>query len=237
MAQRSDVRIRPQYPHPGDSGSGADGRSARKDRNRLTVIDAAVELFSEGNLRPTPTEVALRCGLSPKSVSRYFEDIDSLIAAAAARQMERVFSLFQIHAIGEGALERRIDDFVQMRLEAHEVMGGTSRAANFLAVRQPSVRRHLDEAQRLGRMQIERHFATELDPLPSARRESRTAVIDALLQVDSLDYFRKHRGFSFKGTHAILVDTLTLLLGDERTSKASHSTQEPGGTGPGGREA
>jgi hypothetical protein len=147
-------------------------------------------------------------------VSRYFEDIDSLIAAAAARQMERVFSLLQIHAIGEGALERRIDDFVQMRLKAHEVMGGTSRAANLLAVRQPSVRRHLDEAQRLGRMQIERHFATELDPLPSARRESRAAVIDALMQVDSLDYFRQQRGFSFKVTHAILVDALTLLVED-----------------------
>lgn len=237
MAQRSDVRIRPLSRDRADPGRGADGRSARRDRNRLAVIDAAVELFSEGILRPTPTEVALRCGLSPKSVSRYFEDLDSLIAAAAAHQMERVFSLLQIHAIGEGALERRIDDFVQMRLEAHEVMGGTARVANFLGVRQPSVRNHLDEAQRLGRMQIERHFATELDPLPAARRESRTAVIDALLQIDSLEYFRQHRGFSLKVTHAILVDTLTLLLGEERTSKASHPTQEPGGARSGSREA
>ena len=213
MAQSSDVRIRTQYPDPADPGGGPDGRSARRDRNRLAVIDAAVELFAEGKLRPTATEVAIRCGLSPKSVSRYFEDIDSLIAAAAARQMEIVFSLFQIHAIGEGALERRIDDFVRVRLKAHEVMGGTARAANFLALKQPPVRKHLDEAQRLGRTQIGLHFATELGPLPSARRESRIAVIDALLQFDSLDYFRQHRGFSFSVTHATLVDTLTLLLG------------------------
>ena len=66
-------------------------------------------------------------------MSRYFEDIDSLIASAAARQMEIVFSLFQIHDIGQGPLERRIDEFVQMRLKAHEVIGGTSRAASFLA--------------------------------------------------------------------------------------------------------
>ncbi len=81
------------------------------------------------------------------------------------------------------ALERRIDDFVQMRLKAHEVMGGTSRAANFLAFKQPSVRKHLDEAQRLGRKQIGLHFAAELRPLPAARRESRTAAIDALVAV------------------------------------------------------
>jgi len=212
MAQGSDVKIRTKYPDRADRGGGADGRSARRDRNRLAVIDAAVELFSEGNLRPTSAEVALRCGLSPKSVSRYFEDIDSLITAAAARQMETVFSLFQIHAIGQGALGQRIDEFVRVRLEAHEVMGATSRAANFLAFKQPSVRTHLDEAQRLGRKQIELHFAPELRPLPSARRESRTAVIDALLHFDSLDYFRQHRGFSFSVTHTILVDTLTQLL-------------------------
>jgi TetR/AcrR family transcriptional regulator of autoinduction and epiphytic fitness len=213
MAQGSDLKIRTRFPDPADSGGGPDGRSARRDRNRLAVIDSAVELFSEGNLRPTATEIALRCGLSPKSVSRYFEDIDSLIAAAAARQMEIVFSLFQIHAIGEGALERRIDDFVSVRLKAHEVMGGTARAANFLAFKQPSVRKHLDEAQSLGRKQIALHFATELGPMPSARRVSRTAAIDALLQLDSLDYFRQHRKFSFSVTHATLVEALTLLLG------------------------
>ena len=128
--------------------------------------------------------------------------------------METVFSVFEIHAIGEGALEQRIDDFVQMRLKAHEVMGGTSRAANLLALKQPAVRKHLEEAQRLGRKQIGLHFATELDALPSARRESRTAVIDDLLQFESLDYFRQQRGFPFGVTHAILVDALTQLLRD-----------------------
>jgi TetR/AcrR family transcriptional regulator of autoinduction and epiphytic fitness len=214
MAHSSDVRIRTQYPDPADLGGGADGRSARRDRNRLAVIDAAVQLFSEGNLRPTSTEVALRCGLSPKSVSRYFEDIDSLIAAAAARQMELVFSLFQIHAIGQGALDRRIHEFVRMRLKAHEVIGGTSRAANLLALRQPSVRTHLDEAQRLGRKQIELHFASELDPLTPAQRESRTASVDALLQFEALDYFRRHRNLSSSLTREMLVDALTRLLGD-----------------------
>jgi AcrR family transcriptional regulator len=211
MVQTSDMKTRVS-PDPVISDGGSDGRSARRDRNRLAVIDAAVELFSEGNLRPSATQVALRCGLSPKSVSRYFEDIDSLIAAAAAQQMAVVFSLFQIHAIGQGSLGRRIDEFVQMRLKAHEVMGGTSRAANFLAFKQPSVRQHLDEAQRLGRKQIELHFATELNSLSSARRESRTAAIDALLQFDSLDYFRGQRHFSFGVAHATLVDALTLLL-------------------------
>ena len=211
MTQTGDVRIRPQRQRVAGAGS-HDGRSARRDRNRLAVIDAAIELFSEGNLRPSSAEVAARCGLSPKSVSRYFEDTDSLITTAAARRMEVVIELFQLHAIGEGPLPRRIDDFVQVRLKAHEVMGGTARAASLLSFTQPSVRTHLDEAQRLGRTQIERHFATELDALPSARRESRTAAIDALFVFASLDYFREHRGFSFETTRTALTEALTLLL-------------------------
>jgi AcrR family transcriptional regulator len=214
MTQSGDVEFRPHFPEEAESRAGSDGRSARRDRNRLAVIDAAIELFSEGNLRPTPTEVAARCGLSPKSVSRYFEDTDSLIATAAARQMEIVFSLFELHAIGEGPLEQRIDDFVRTRLKAHEVMGATARAANLLAFQQTAVRKHLDEVQRMGRKQIGLHFATELGRLPSARQESKTAVIDDLLQFDSLDYFRVHREFSFDGTHATLVETLSLLLRD-----------------------
>ena len=148
-------------------------------------------------------------------MSRYFEDIDSLIAAAAARQMEIVFSLFQIHAIGQGPLERRIDEFVQMRLKAHEVIGGTSRAANFLAFKQPAVRKHLDEAQRLARKQIGLHFAPGArlrSPPPGENRGLRPSTPS--LQFDSLDYFRQHRKFSFSVTHGILVDALTLLLGD-----------------------
>lgn len=189
-----------------------DGRSARRDRNRLAVIDAAIELFSEGNLRPSPAEIADRCGLSLKSVSRYFEDLDSLIGAAAARQMEAVYPLFEIHAIGRGRLKARIDDFVRMRLKAYEVMGATSRAASALALKQPSVRQHLDDARRLARAQIEAQFATELSSLSSEQRDFRVAAIDALFQSESLDYYRQHRKFSMAVSRRLLVDALTALL-------------------------
>jgi AcrR family transcriptional regulator len=202
--------------HQDDSGQAIDGRSARRDRNRLAVIDAAIQLFAEGNLRPDPAAIALRCGLSPKSVSRYFEDLDSLIAAAAARQMEQVFPLYQIHAIGQGALDHRIDDFVRVRLKAYEVMGATNRAASLLALRQPSIQKYLDDARVLARKQIEAQFATELKPLPVGLRHSRVAAIDALFQSETLDYYRVHRRFSVNLTHTMLVDALSRLLESQR---------------------
>jgi TetR/AcrR family transcriptional regulator, regulator of autoinduction and epiphytic fitness len=202
--------------HQNDSVQVIDGRSARRDRNRLAVIDAAIELFSEGNLRPDPAAIALRCGLSPKSVGRYFEDLDSLIGAAAARQMEQVFPLYQIHAIGQGSLDHRIDDFVRVRLKAYEVMAATYRAASLLALRQPSIQRYLDDARGLARKQIEAQFNTELKPLPAGQRQSRVAAIDALFQSEALDYYRVGRRFSVRLTHTMLVDALTRLLAPRR---------------------
>jgi hypothetical protein len=76
------------------------------------------------------------------------------------------------------------------------------------------VRKHLDEAQRLGRKQIGLQFAPELDQLSPSRSEARMAAIDALVQFESLDYLREHRKFSFNVAHATLVEALTLLLRD-----------------------
>jgi len=199
-----------------NSGQVVDGRSARRDRNRLAVIDAAIELFSEGNLRPDSASIALRCGLSPKSVSRYFEDIDSLIATAAARQMEQVFPLYQIHAIGQGPLQQRIDEFVRVRLKAYEVMVATFRAASLLALKQPEIHKYLDDARSMAREQIDAHFATELKPLAPAERQSRVATVDALFQAETLDYYRVYRRFSVGLTRTMLVDALRRLFGPQR---------------------
>ena len=200
-----------------------DGRSARRDRNRLAVIDAAIQLFSEGDLRPDPATIAQRCNLSPKSVKRYFDDLDSLIGAATTRQLELVFPLYRIHAIGQGSLEHRIDDFVRVRLEAYEVMAPTFRAASLLALRQPSVRRYLNESRGLARGQIEVQFTAELDPLPAGQRQSRVATIDALFQSETLDYYLVHREFSVSLTHAALVDALSSLLAPQREPQGGPS--------------
>ena len=209
-----------------ESGQEIDGRSARRDKNRLAVIDAAIQLFSEGNFRPDSAAIALRCGLSPKSVSRYFEDIDSLIGVAFARQMALVSPLYQIHAIGQGPLGPRIDEFVGVRLKAYEVMGGTFRAAGLLALRRPSIRKYLQRASLLARKQIDVQFAVELASCPAAQRNSRVAAIDALFQSGTLDYYRLDRRFSVRTTHGMLVDALSTLLEPRRKATRSGASSK-----------
>lgn len=193
-------------------GPVVDGRSAIRDRNRDAVLDAVLDLFREDNLSPGPEEVALRVGLSVRSVYRYFDDHDSLTRAAIARNIEKVTPLFLIPAIGEGELEGRIDRFVDARLRLQSAVAPTFRAARIRATFDPLVSDDLDASRRFLRAQIERHFAEELQLFDAAQAAARTAGVDALFMFEALDHYLVHRNLTPTDARPLLVDSLGALL-------------------------
>lgn len=192
--------------------SSADGRLARRDRNRLAVLDAVIELFAEGVLDPTPDDVAARVGVSARSVYRYFADRDALLRAAINRNLERTLPLFLIHAIGEGDLDGRIDRFMTSRLRLYEASGASFRASRVRGTVDEVIREQVEVTRRALREQTEKHFAPELTALDARRRRARSAAVDTLTQFDALDHYRVHRGFSSSETRALLTDALRALL-------------------------
>lgn len=189
-----------------------DGRTARRDRNRTAVIDAAIELFAEGELEPDPESVAERCGLSPRSVYRYFDDRDSLLREAIERHLELVRPLALIPAIGEGPLEERIARFVDVRLRLYESVAPSARAARRRADTSDILRQQVERTRAELREQVERHFAPELAALDARRRRAVGAAVDGLCQFEGLDHYRIHRGASVAQTRTLLRDALVLLL-------------------------
>jgi len=200
-------------PDPGESPTAAvDGRSAIRDRNRNAVLDAVLDLFSEDNLSPGPEEVALRVGLSVRSVYRYFDDHDSLTRAAIARNIERVTPLFLIPAIGEGDRADRVTRFVDARLRLQAEVGATVRAARIRATFDHLVAEDMDSARVFLRGQVERHFAPELSTGVDVRDKARLAAIDALFSFDSLDHYLVNRQLPSDEARRFLVDALDALL-------------------------
>ena len=199
-------------PDPGESPAQVDGRSAIRDRNRNAVLDAVLDLFSEDNLSPGPEEVALRVGLSVRSVYRYFDDHDSLTRAAIARNIERVTPLFLIPAIGEGDRADRVTRFVDARLRLQAEVGATVRAARIRATFDPLVAEDVDAAREFLRGQVGRHFAPELSTGGGVRDEARLAAIDALFSFDSLDHYLVSRKLTTGEARLFLVDALDALL-------------------------
>src|SRR6187455_73367 len=96
-----------------------DGRRARRHRSRDLAVDAYLDLLTEGVLRPTAQQVAERSEVSLRSIFRIFDDVESMYAAAAARQLSRVRYLF-VDVVAIGPLRARIDEVVGINARLYE---------------------------------------------------------------------------------------------------------------------
>lgn len=191
----------------------ADGRVARRERNINAVIDVVLEMFAEDAMFPTIEQAAQRSGLSLRSLYRYFADPGELLEAAVVRSRELAEPWGRLHAIGQGPLETRIDDFVAMRLGLYDVTGAVHRASIANAARHARVSHELRGTRTELGKQFERQFAPELGALDKADAEAALAAGDLATQLHSIDFLRRHRKLSAARTAAVLKSTLHALLG------------------------
>jgi len=191
----------------------ADGRVARRERNINAVIDVVLEMFAEESMFPTIEQAAKRSGLSLRSLYRYFADPGELLEAAIKRSAEVGAELSTLHAIGQGTLDRRIEDFVNMRLRLEDRLGPAMRATRANADRHPRVQEELTKNRNAMREQFAMQFAPELTKLNPERRKAVLTAGDVLTQVDAVDYLRRHRDLSTANTREALTTGLSSLLG------------------------
>lgn len=190
-----------------------DGRRARRHRNTDAVLDAVHELFVEGHLEPTVEDVAVRSGVSLRSVYRYFPDRDQLLQAALARRMQVAEPFFHIDAIGEGSLEERIERFADHRIDLYDKMAPTARAALSVAAGAPVIAEVARRRRRQLTEQAQQHFAEELAALPEDEAHDVLAALDMLCQFESVEGLRVERGLTAERTRQVLVTGLRALLG------------------------
>jgi TetR/AcrR family transcriptional regulator, regulator of autoinduction and epiphytic fitness len=200
-----------------------DGRTARRDRNRLAVLDAVLELLGEGDITPSPEAIALRSGVSLRSVYRYMSHIDDLAHAAIDRHLERVGPLFALEAIGEGAFHDRVERFVSARLRLCEAVAPVARAALArtrmrVAPASQILTESLNARRGLLRVQLSRHFAAELATF-GAQGDAILAAADALTQIETIDWYLVDGGYTLDQTRDALVTGLHRLLGPGDTNR------------------
>ncbi|MCU1372238.1 MAG: putative TetR family transcriptional regulator [Ilumatobacteraceae bacterium] len=196
-------------PGPGVS---ADGRTARRDRNRDAVLDAVLDLFADGSLTPLPAEVAERSGVSLRSVYRYFDDMDALVRAAIARNLARMGPLFDLEDAGTGSLPGRVERIVAARLRLYDALAPMARAAVARAPHNPIIAERLEETRLLLRRQVEEMFAPELGSLDRGAAGEVVAAVDVLLELDAVDHLRRHRGMGEEEAGRVLVRAVEAQL-------------------------
>jgi AcrR family transcriptional regulator len=194
-----------------DDGSG-DGRTARRHRNRTAALDAAFELFSEGNVLPSIEDVAVRAGLSPRSMYRYFTDAHELHLLALARRAEVAEPLYGLDRPGEGPLAERIERVVDQRLRLYDESAPAIRMAFAMAPSLPAIRELVEVRKKQLSDQLQVHFAPEVHVQTRTDGEALLACVDVLCQFESLEQLRVERGLSRDLTRRTLVLGLRALL-------------------------
>lgn len=181
-----------------------DGRRVRRQQNREAVIDALVEMFHAGIYTPGSAQIAERAGLSPRSLFRYFDDIDDLTQAAIDRQLEAAQPLLDVNVDPSAPLPRRVETFVAARVQLHEATTPGARAARACAHRNPVVAQQVRESRAFLRKQLRALFP-ELDA-------GRLSVADALCSFETYDLMRSDQRLSMSAVTNVLTDALSALL-------------------------
>ena len=170
-----------------------DGRRARRDRNRLAVIDALIALLHEGG-QPSTEQIAARAGVSVSSLFRYFDSIDDLQRQMIDLHFDRYGPLFEVPDIGNGSRDERVARFVDARLELHAAVAPAARLARARAYDQPVIVDTLTRTRQTLATQIRAHFAPELDGVAPAAASDAVDAIDSLTSFEAWDLLSTTHG-------------------------------------------
>lgn len=178
-----------------DVPTAADGRRARRERNRTAVIDAMFALLEEGHLPPSVEQVASRAEVSVSSVFRYFESLDDLQEQTIARYFERFAPLFEVPAV-DGDRDARIAALVDARLALYERVAPIAQMARVRAAGEARFARALLETRRRMADQVGAHLAPDVAHLGRAEADDRIALVDCLTAFESWDLLTSTHGRS-----------------------------------------
>jgi AcrR family transcriptional regulator len=192
----------------GNPAESLDGRRLRRENNREAVVEALVALFADGVYAPNSAQIAERAGLSPRSLFRYFEDVDDLNRAAIAQQLATARPLLDIGAGADDPLSARIQCLVEARVRLYDAITPGARAARITAHRHPLVAQQVADSRSYLREQIRRLFAREL----SGDRLALLPAVDALCSFEAYELMRADQKMSRPKVAAAMSRALTTLL-------------------------
>lgn len=193
-----------------------DGRRRRRAQNREAVVDALLDLYRAGNLRPGTDEIAQRAGLSPRSLFRYFDDVDDLAQAAVRRQQIRALPLLPIDASPDSPLEEKARALVEQRFRLFDTVGQSARVVRLRSQFQPVLGAELSQNRAFLRQQLLDLFAPEVsrkDGPQAAAAIATIAAADVMCSFESFLLLTEDQSFDVPRAKAVMAGALTSILG------------------------
>ncbi len=188
-----------------------DGRRARGERARTVVVDAILDLLQEGDLKPTAERVAERAGVSLRLVFHHFADLESLYAAAADRQFERLRPLIK-PIPSDGSFDERLETFLRQRVRMWERIAPARRAALLFEPFSKELARRLEYARTVARDEVGAVFRQEIERFPRGDRKDVMSALDAASSWQTWEVLRRHQGLSIENARRVVARLISGAL-------------------------
>jgi len=187
-----------------------DGRHRRRVENSEAAVRAMIELFEETGSLPTVAEVAGRAGISPRSVFRYFEDVDALTRAAIDKRFREAAAYGILLSIPDD-LDDRIDVLAKTRADMFAFIGPTTQLVRSRLAENPILAETAARSRSLMRRQLGLVFAKELAELGDGA-DVILDLLDIVFSLDSWTQLLDHQGHSVDEARGILTLGARALL-------------------------
>jgi AcrR family transcriptional regulator len=139
-----------------------DGRLARGERTRRSLAEALIALLEEGDARPTARRIALRAGVSLRSVFHHFDDLESILRAAVKIQEHRHWRL--VRPVDRTLpIDDRVARVVRQRDVVFRATAPVRRSAEHFKHTSPTVAAELARGGEWLRDQLRVTFAPEIE--------------------------------------------------------------------------
>jgi AcrR family transcriptional regulator len=208
---------------PADSAEGdtgrtpiTDGRLLRRERNRNAVVESLLDLYAEGNLRPSTEEIASRSGLSARSLFRYFDDVEDLTRTAMNRQLERALPLLPIDVEPEAELSLKVGALVEQRFRLFDLFGPAATISRLRSPFQPVLANQLTLHRKYLRSQVRKLFAPELAAMGEPVGFETLAAADIMASFESYQLLVQHRALEPGQAKSVMHRALEVILGPAR---------------------
>lgn len=187
-----------------------DGRTARAERTRRSIVDALLELTGEGDLKASPERIVERAGVSLRTLWTNFGDLEGLYAAASQRLIELMEEHFRPVSPAL-PLDERVRQFCEQRGRMLEIVAPAARAAALRLPYSAQLRRNRATHNTRMRSEVETVFATELDAAGSEREELlRALMVNTTWPAWSV--LRDDLGLDLATATAVVTRTVRALL-------------------------
>lgn len=190
-----------------------DGRTLRREKSRRRIIDAMVQLLSEGKIDPTVEQVAKLAGVTMRTVFRHFDDMESLYGELLV-DMDAQIDALQIEYNMDQGWRNALDQLIARRAHMFETFMPRAVAAQALRHRIEAVEKDVRGYVKRMRLVIKNILPHHLfaDPLVEG-------AIEALLSWDMWIRLRRDQGLSIKRSQAVIQNAVDAILNDAGESR------------------